>query len=469
MPATAPPSYTLTLPIKHLIKRAPLFIAPDATAREAARAMQHARVGSILVRAEPPGIVTDRDLRGKIVAAALTADTPVQQIMTRPLKTIDSDSMAFSALRLMLDENLHHLPVVEEGQIIGVISASDLLIQEGNNPLYLRAIMSDIEEPAKLARYGQEVTKLVQALVRGGLSALHISQLVSSLNDALVRRLAQLAERFLGPPPTPFAWIVFGSEGRLEQTLLTDQDNAIVYGEQSPAAQSYFTALARHVVENLILVGFPSCAGGFMATRWCKPLQEWQTLFTRWLRLPEPEALLDTAIFFDFRAAAGELSLASLDDLVAGARDEKLFLVHMARGALSFRPPLGYFNRLRSERGKVDLKTGGIAPIVALARVAALAAGSRERSTLERLAAAKASAAVLSSQDATMLAEIFPFLFQLRVTQQLRSIESGAAVDHSLPLAGLSTRERRHLKESFVAIRRIQDGLRAAWRLDQLA
>ena len=469
MPTTTPPSYALTLPVKHLIKRAPLFIEPGATARQAAKAMQDARVGSILVRTETPGIVTDRDLRGKILAAGLTADTPVQQIMTRPLKTIDSDSMAFSALRLMLDENLHHLPVVEEGKIIGVVSASDLLVQEGNNPLYLRAIMNDVEEPAKLARYGQEVASLVQALFRGGLSALHISQLVSSLNDALVRRLAHLAERGLGPPPTPFAWIVFGSEGRLEQTLLTDQDNAIVYGEQSPAAQSYFTALAKQVVENLIQVGFPSCAGGFMATRWCKPMAEWQTLFTRWLRLPEPEALLDAAIFFDFRAVAGDLSMAPLDDLVADARDEKLFLLHMARGALGFRPPLGYFNCLRSERGKVDLKRGGIAPIVALARVAALAAGSRERSTLERLEVAKASAAVLNPQDATMLAEIFPFLFQLRLTHQLRSIELGLAVDHSVPLAGLSTRERRHLKESFVAIRRIQDGLRAAWRLDQLA
>jgi CBS domain-containing protein len=281
--------------------------------------------------------------------------------------------------------------------------------------------------------------------------------------------LLHLAQQALGPPPTPFAWIVFGSEGRLEQTLLTDQDNAVVYSEESPRAQSYFTALAKHVVDHLMQVGFPSCAGGFMATRWCKPLAQWQSLFTRWLRLPEPQALLDAAIFFDFRAVAGDLSLASLDDLIAAARDEKLFLMHMTRGALGFRPPLGYFNRLRSERGKLDLKKGGIAPIVGLARVAALAAGSRERSTLERLAVAKASAAILTPDDATALAEIFPFLFQLRLAHQLRSIETSQAVDHSVRLAGLSTRERRHLKEAFVVIKRIQDGVRAAWHLDQLA
>jgi CBS domain-containing protein len=466
--ATTPTGYSLNLPVKHLIKRAPLFIAPGATVRQAAKAMQEAHVGSILVTTEVPGIVTDRDLRGKIVAAGLTANTPVQRIMSRPLKTIDSDNMAFSALRLMLDENLHHLPVVEEGRIIGVISASDLLLQEGNNPLYLRALMSDLEEPGKLQHYGQEIAKLVQTLFRGGLSALHISQLVSSLNDALVNRLTYLAARALGPPPAPFAWIVFGSEGRFEQTLLTDQDNAIIYSKDSPVVQSYFTEFAKQVVEHLIEVGFPACAGGFMATTWCKPAAEWHALFTRWVRLPEPQAVLDAAIFFDFRAVAGSLPLDFLDDVIGSAHEQRRFLMHIAKAAMHFRPPLGYFNRLRSEGGRVDLKRGGIAPIVGLARVAALAAGSSERSTVERLQVAKASPTVLSAEDATVLSEIFPFLFHLRLTQQLRAVDAGAPIDHSVVLAELSTRERLHLKQAFVAIQRIQDGVRSAWRLDQL-
>jgi CBS domain-containing protein len=452
-----------------LIKRAPLFIESGATAQQAAKAMQDARVGSILVGADPPGIITDRDLRGRVLAEALTGDTPVERVMTRPLKTIASDASSFAALRLMLDDNLHHLPVVEEGHIIGVISATDLLVQEGNNPLYLRALLEDLQEPAKLERYGQEVATLVHTLFRGGLSALHVSQLVSSLNDALVRRVTRLAVQVLGPPPTPFAWIVFGSEGRLEQTLLTDQDNAIIYGEDSPSAQSYFTALAKRVVADLLQVGFPSCAGGFMATNWCKPIEEWQQLFTRWVRLPEPNALLDAAIFFDFRAVAGDLSLTPLDELIVSARGEKLFLAHMARGALEFRPPLGFFNRLRSDGGKVDLKKGGIAPIVGLARVAALAAGSRERSTLGRLEIAKASVTILNREDSTTLAEIFPFLFQLRLAHQLRSLQANLPVDHTAHLADLSTLERRHLKEAFVTIKHIQEGVRAAWQLDRLA
>ena len=468
MPTTAPTSYTLTQPVKHLIKRAALFIESGATAQQAAKAMQDARVGSILIRTEPPGIVTDRDLRGRVLAEGLTGDTPVERIMTRPLKTIASDAPSFAALRLMLDENLHHLPVVEEGHIVGVISATDLLVHEGNNPLYLRAILEDLQEPAKLERYGQEVATLVQALFRGGLSALHISQLVSSLNDTLVRRLVYLAERVLGPPPTPFAWIVFGSEGRLEQTLLTDQDNALIYDDASPLSQSYFTAFAQRVVDGLIEVGFPRCPGGFMAIHWHKPLVEWQQLFEKWLRLPEPPALLDAAIFFDFRAVAGTLSLEPLEETVAEAKPHKLFLSYMARDAIKFRPPIGFFNRLRSDAGRVDLKKGGIGSIVALARVAALAAGSRERSTLERLEVAKVSAAMLSREDATNLAELFPFLFQLRLVQQLRCIQAGLPVGHDVRPADLSTLERRHLKEAFIAIREIQDGVRSAWQLDRL-
>jgi CBS domain-containing protein len=277
-----------------------------------------------------------------------------------------------------------------------------------------------------------------------------------------------LAEAKLGAAPVSYAWIVFGSEGRLEQTLLTDQDNALIYAEESDAARSYSNALAKLVVNGLIQSGFPPCAGGFMATNWCKPAAAWQDLFGQWIRLPKPDALLDAAIFFDFRAVAGTLSLHSLEKMIASAKAEKLFLSHMARGAMDFYPPLGFFNRLRSENGRVDLKKGGIAPIVGLARVAALAAGSSERSTLERLNAAKQSGALLSREDATALGEIFPFFFQLRLQEQLKALAAGSAVDHSISLADLSPLVRRHLKEAFVIIKQIQDALRTAWQLDRL-
>jgi CBS domain-containing protein len=460
---------TLTIPVKHFIKGPPIFVASSANVAQAAQVMQSARVGSALVMTEPPGIVTDRDLRGRVLAQGLGPDTPITQIMTQPLKTIDSDSPAFAALRLMLEENIHHIPIVEEGKIIGVISSSDLLFHQATNPIYLRGVIDDLEKPADLAHYGAEIAALVEALFRSGLGAIQISHIVSTLNDALVKRLIALTLAKFGPAPAPYSWIVFGSEGRLEQTLLTDQDNALIYAEESGTAHAYFAAVAKEVVDGLIQAGFPPCAGGFMATNWCKPVAAWQELFTQWTRLPKPDALLDAAIFFDFRAVAGSVSVEPLEQIIAAAKSQKLFLAHMARGALDFYPPLGFFNRLRSEDGKVDLKRGGIAPVVALARVGALAAGSRERSTLERLRVVPASGAFLSSEDATALGEIFPFLFNLRLQQQLNSMATKRAIDHTVPLAELSNLTRRHLKEAFAVIKRIQDAVRAAWQLDRLA
>jgi CBS domain-containing protein len=240
----------------------------------------------------------------------------------------------------------------------------------------------------------------------------------------------------------------------------------VIYGQESETARVYFAALAQRVVDGLIQVGFPPCAGGFMATRWCKSLEEWRRLFARWVRTPEPQALLDAAIFFDFRPVAGGLSLAPLDEILAGAGAEKSFIAHLAEVAL-VHPPLGFFNRIRSDDGKVDVKKSGLAPIVGLARAAALAAGSLERSTLARLAAAGKSGIFLSQDDASELAEIFQFLLQLRLRQQLAALQANRPLDHNIHLNALSTLERRHLKEAFVMIRRIQDGIRAwcSWEI----
>ena len=462
-----PPENNLGLPVKYLVKRPPVFVEPDATVGQAALKMREALIGSVLVADYPPGIVTDRDLRGRVLAAGLGPETPVRRVMTRPLKTLDSDAPVLAALHLMLEENIHHLALVEEGKIVGLIGSSDLLQHQASSPLYLQRTLETLEAPARLTHYSREIASTVETLFRGGLSAVQIGRIVSSLNDALVKRLVGLAERDLGPAPTAFAWIVFGSEGRLEQALLTDQDNALIYGEESENARVYFTTLGERVVQGLIQIGFPPCAGGYMATRWCKSLEEWRSLFARWVRTPEPQALLEAAIFFDFRPVAGALSLAPLEKILTGAGTEKAFIAHLAEGALGFHPPLGFFNRIRSDDGRVDVKHGGLAPIVGMARAAALAGGCLERSTLERLAAAGKSGIFFSQDDASELAEIFQFLLHLRLRQQLAALQANRPLDHKLPLNSLSKLERRHLKEGFVMIRRIQDGIRAwsSWEI----
>ena len=461
-------STTLTVAVKNLIKTAPVFVAADASVADAAQQMQRAHIGSVLVATEPPGIVTDRDLRGRVLAAGLGPETPVTRIMTRPIKTIDSDRLAFSALGLMVEENIHHLPVVEQGRIVGIISSTDLLFHQTNNPVYLRRVIDGLSEAAVIGSYASAIAALAGALFQSGLGALQIAQIVSSLNDALVKRLVQLAEHELGAPPVPYAWIVFGSEGRMEQALLTDQDNALVFDETNEG-QAYFSELSKRVVDGLIQAGFPPCAGGFMAVSWCKPLSEWRELFTKWIRLPEPQALLDAAIFFDFRAVAGSLSLDVLEETILPAKDQRRFLAHMLSGALAFRPPLGFFNRLRAPNGEIDIKMGGIAPIVSLARVMALATGSRERSTLERLSIASASDSVVGRESARSLSEIFPFLLRLRLGAQLAARDNRKVVDNRIDLATLSPFERNQLRDAFIIMKRIQEDIRANWRLDLLA
>lgn len=253
----------------------------------------------------------------------------------------------------------------------------------------------------------------------------------------------------------------------MEQTLLTDQDNALIYQDDLPEARPYFAHLADFVVQGLLQAGFPPCPGGYMATRWHKPLTEWERLFDRWIQQPSPQELLEAQIFFDFRPVRGNLSLQSLEQLVTHSGQRRIFLAQMARSALQFRPPLGFFRRIREEEGGVDLKKGGIAPIVSLARVYALEAQSPARGTLERLEAA-ARAGKLSAEGAENLAEAFNFLTRLRLREQLGALRRREAPGNKVPLEALSALERRHLKEAFVLLRELQEALGQRFQTDLL-
>jgi CBS domain-containing protein len=444
--------------VKYLVTRAPIFVTPTTTVQEAARLMSEANASSVLVADDPPGIVTDRDLRRRVLATGRGPETPVSLAMTRPLVQIDADAPVHGAMMRMLEAQIHHLALTQEGQIVGLVSSTDLLRFQAQNPVYLQRQLNALHDPAELARYSGEVNKTVEMLQRGGLAAPQIGRIVSTLNDTLIARLVQQAEAELGSPPTPYAWIVFGSEGRAEQMVLTDQDNALVYAEASPGAQTYFDALAAFVVDRLIAAGFPPCPGGYMATNWCKPLDEWLAVFADWIDRPEPQALMEAGIFFDFRRVHGSLSLEPLEQQILAAQRNGIFLAYLAQAANAFAPPLGFFNRLRSEDGYIDLKKGGIAPVVGMARALALAAGSRERATTERLAAA-VQGGVLSSEGADNLNGAFEFFLHLRLRTQLAAIHAGQTPDNRVRVKALTTREQRLLKDAFVMVREMQDAV----------
>ena len=273
--------------------------------------MDRERVSSVLLVegepadgdcATPVGILTDRDLRGRVLAAGRGPDTPVREVMSAPVEMVDADMPVSDAILQLLRRGVHHLPIARDGVVIGVLTHSDLLRHHRHGPGALLKKIEKARGPASLATYADDVAAMVDTLDRSRLEATEIGRVVAALNDALVSHLLGWVERDLGPPPCDYAWIVFGSEGRQEQSLLTDQDNALIFADDHPDARDYFARLAQRAVDGLVQVGFPPCAGGFMATNWCDPLAVWHRRFDDWIHRPEPEALMKAANFFDFRA-----------------------------------------------------------------------------------------------------------------------------------------------------------------------
>jgi CBS domain-containing protein len=283
-----------------------------------------------------------------------------------------------------------------------------------------------------------------------GTDALAAGRAIATLNDELTQRLLQQAEAELGPPPCPYAWLALGSQGRREQSLFTDQDNALAYATDPPdGAPNYFAELAHRVVESLHSAGFPYCPGGYMATNWNRPLADWQATFRDWLDRPSSQGVVEAEVFLDFRKVHGELDLQPLDAVLRTSAGRPRFLLLMARAAVTFRPPLR-FGRLHGRQ--VDLKKGGLAAIVLLARLYALAGGSPTRHTLDRLRTA-ADTGQLSAEGAAELAEAYRLLTDLRLRAQLRTAAQGRPPTNVVTLGELTQEERRRLNHAFHVVR----------------
>jgi CBS domain-containing protein len=455
--------------VAQLVGSAAHFIPPGTPIVEAARILDREHVTALIVEGDPPGIITDTDLRSRVVAAGRDPSLPVHEIMTRQLISVPARATLFEALVIMLERRIHHLPVTDEGRIIGLISDTDLLRHQLKSPLYLLRLLEKLEEPSDFHGYAREVAAMVDVLFQSNLDVLEIGRVVATLNDAAAKRLLRLAEQRLGAPPTDYAWIVFGSEGRMEQALLTDQDNALVYRDDVPEAAEYFAQLAESVVAGLEKLGIPRCAGGFMATRWRKPIAAWKRQFSDWIATPDSQALIDAANVFDFRPVHGELSLEPLQEAIREAGRHRLFLGRMAKNALEFRPPLGLFRRIREKAHGIDLKKGGIIPIVALARVHALSLGIDARPTVERIEAAAGREGGISGEGAEVLREAFLFLLHLRLADQLRAHRAGQPVGNSIRMHELSPLHRRQLKDTFLAIAEFQEAMAQQYSTGLLA
>jgi CBS domain-containing protein len=444
----------LSLAVQHLICRPPVWVEPETAVGAAARRMRDEGVSSVLVRTNPPGIVTDRDFRNRVLAAGLDAERPVTQIISRPLRTVPANTPVYEAWRILLDADVHHLPVTRGEGIVGVVTATDLLRHSAHGPLSVLWRVKRMSSRKGLAGHDTRVAEMIAALLAGGLDASVIAGFVARVNDALLDRILRWAEDDLGQPPAPYAWIAFGSEGRMEQTLLTDQDNALLYADEGAAHGEWFQRFADRVNADLEAAGFPPCSGGYMARHWHGPLSNWLERFNGWINVPSRQALLVASIFFDFRKVGGDLDLEPLHAVLAGAAQKQIFLRWLATDALDFRTPNLLALRFRGRASTVNLKRNGISPVVSLARCYALGQGIRARNTIDRL---RTAARALSEQWEGVI-EAYRFLLGIRVRYQLRLMAQAKPISNHVVLGELSTIERRRLRISLGAIRDWQVG-----------
>ncbi len=474
--------YLSNLQVGDVIRRAPEIMHASQTIQQAAQHMSDLEIGSLLIRdqtGEIVGIVTDKDLRKKVVAKGHDYGAAVATIMSSPVQTIPSHALCFDALLRMMREQVRHLAVERGKQLVGVVSVRDIMVQEGSSPLYLVREIVSRRKIEDLYSLSQKVPAVVRALVEGGARANNITQIISVLNDQVVHRLLTLLDEEMGPAPHPFCWITFGSEGRKEQTFKTDQDNALIYespGEdedQIKLARLYFRHFGRQAIEHLEACGYPLCKGNMMASnpRWRKPYEVWRDYFDQWMNSPQPKEVLNATIFFDFRPEYGrnELGEELRDHLAVQAPAKPFFLMHLARDFISAKPPLTIFKNFVVEKdgeykSRLDLKTQGLTPFVNFARLLALRHGVRETNTLARLEALKQNDRI-PKELYSETRDAYEFQMQLRLVNQLRMIEANQAPHNHIDPAELSYLEKQTLKEAFAVIGHIQEYAKAEFRV----
>ena len=455
-------------PILELAAQKPLSCPFDLPVQQAAALMSRRNHGSILVTApngEYLGIVTDHDLREKVVASGLDLEAPVGRIMSTPLRTLPGHALIFEALLTMMQEKRKYLGITDnERHVIGVLSSQDILAAQGRSPLFLlNEVTSAADEGALKRIYGQ-LPGIVEALIAGGAKATHLNRLVTTLSDAILHRLMPLLLERLGPPPRPFALMVMGSEGRKEQTLKTDQDNAIIYADgdeaDEPAAQAYFLELGKGLCAALNDIGYSYCPGDIMAQnpQWCRPLASWKEYFRSWIRFGSAEDLLNCSIFFDFRCAYGDSALVERLRVHLQEKLEEwpLFLGYLAMNAQHFKPPLGFFRNFLVESKGEHRDTFNIkkvmVPIVDFARIHALKHGFAETNTTERLRLLE-QRRLLSGDTCREMEQGYAFLMQLRFSRQVTAIlKEHRPADNQLNPKRLTRIEQTLLKEIFARI-----------------
>jgi CBS domain-containing protein len=456
--------------------------APATVSTQAAAALMSSRRISSLVLLDaagsPVGIITDRDIRDRVVAAGRPLGEPVANVMKRDLVTAESRDYCFEALLSMIQHGIHHLLVTENGRLRGIVTNHDLMILQGTSPLSVAREIEHQQDIAGLAAVSRKLDRVVGLLLKEGATAGGILRVVGEMNDHIVRRALEIGLRAIGPAPVAWAWLGLGSEGRREQVFRTDQDNALIY-EEPPAgrdgekARSWAAAFASFAGEALLACGFPPCPAGIMASNpaWRQPLGAWRRLYAEWIRNPAGDGLMKSAIFLDFRVITGDAYLGESlrDHIVSLLADQRVFFNFLVNAVVRNRPPIGFFGSFTVEKNgehkdHFNLKARGINPLLDLVRFLSLERGIRETATVARIAALRERRA-LAASDAEELLQAFDFLLLLRLHHQFRQLSEGLPLDNFIDPRQLTHLEKRTLKEAFHVIARLQGHILERYRV----
>jgi CBS domain-containing protein len=439
-----------TLRVTAVVRSTPLFCEPDTTVREAARIMAEGGRSCILVHLpDGLGIVTDVDMRDKVVAGTVSRDAPVSAIMTTPVHTIGHEALAPEASIAMMSAGVNHLPVLDaDGTVLGILSASNLMTLEARSPFALRRSIQWASDEDSLVAAAADVPKLFLDLSEAHLDAPSLTRVLTVLADSITARLLELAHERLGEPPVPYAWLAFGSVARSELTLASDQDPGLAYADtDDPAVDEYFRSLAEDVNRGLARCGFPADPHGVLARnkQWRTTLSGWKEIFAYSLEGRDLDRLARASVCFDYRQVAGELFVdQALTDIMRTVPYHPRFLRGLARLGHGVRLPLGFMQRLE---GYLDIKKDCLVPIQNLARYQAFARGIVLQGTLERLSAVCEMDSETSACETT-LREAFVNVTQIQLSHHARQVRLGKQPDNILDTSTLRPLTRASLQET---------------------
>jgi len=471
--------YSLDTRLGELAMRQPIGCAPDTPLRDAVRMMHEQHVGSIVVldsAGKPLGIFTLRDLR-RVVADGIDLAQPIDNLMTRNPFHLAPDASAFDAAIAMTERHIAHVCLVEHEKLCGVISERDLFSLQRVDLVHLARTIRHAGKVETLAGLRSDIRLLVDRMLAHGASSTQITHIVTLLNDHTVSRVIELTLEDLGDPGIPFTWLCFGSEGRREQTLHTDQDNGILFEAESAseaaAIRERLLPIAREINQRLAQCGFTLCKGNIMAgnPELCLSRQEWSRRFAGFVLEATPENLLGSTIYFDLRAIWGpdEGCEQLREELLGRIANNSLFQRMMAENALRHRPPVGRFRdfvvaRSGADKDTLDLKVQGLTPFVDGARLLALANGISAVGTLERLRAL-ISKGVIEALDGAAYEEAYHFIQQTRMQQHQLQARDELPYSNRVDPDHLNHLDRRILRESFRQAQRLQSSLAMRYQL----